>query len=103
MRIEFPELGDGYFVEIKDPNKLKWKEQKSLTQSFKEESLEASMEVAEKISIILIKSGHVCDEDNKPFTFPVTAESVGELPSQVIEEVAKKFAELKKVVSTEKN
>lgn len=95
MRIDFPELHDGAFVEIKDPKKLTWKEQKNITKAFTNESMEAQMEVAERIALALIKSGYLLDDENRPVTFPLTDETVQNLPAMVVETVTTKFAELK--------
>jgi hypothetical protein len=101
MRLEFKELGEGYFVEIKDPKKLKWKEQKAITAAFVDETLSSQLTVAERVAIALIKSGYMLDEDtNAPIQFPLNEESVGEVPSIVIEKVSAAFAESK---TAEKN
>jgi hypothetical protein len=91
MRIDFPQLGEGYFVEIKDPKKLKWKEKKEITKQYKEGDIPAQLDLSEYIAVVLIKSGYMLDEDKKPITFPLTADTVGDVPADVVEEVVKAF------------
>lgn len=95
MRIDFPELGDGQFVEIRDPKKLKWKEQKRISQALKDDSIDSQLDAAEKIALAVIKGGYLLDEDNRPISFPLNEQNILELPGVVIETVVSKFAELK--------
>lgn len=95
MRIDFPQLGNGQFVEILDPKKMSWRAQKELTAAMKDESIAAQLEVAELIAVALIKKGYVLDAHDEPVTFPLTEESLVRVPAIVIEEVAKKFAEVR--------
>lgn len=99
IRVDIPELGADQFVEIKDPKFLPWGVQKEITAmvSGKGSDVETSaqLDVAERIAMAIIKGGNVVDEDNVPFTFPLTEESVKLIPSVVIERVTTKFAELK--------
>lgn len=92
MRIELTELGEGQFVEIKNPKVLSWGQQKKITSAMKDESMESQLGVAEILVITLVKNGYVLDEENKPVTFPLTAENVDLLPALVIEKVAAAFA-----------
>jgi hypothetical protein len=92
MRIELTELGDGQFVEIRDPKTLSWGAQKAITATLKDNSIDAQLDVAEAISIRLIKSGHVLDELGAPLMFPLTVDSIGNAPATLIETVAKEFA-----------
>lgn len=103
MRIDLSErLGEGQFVEIRDPNKLTWGQQKSIASALSDDSLSGQLETAERIAIALIKGGYVLDADDKPVTFPLTEQNVGDVPGAVIEEVASAFAEAKKA-NTPKN
>lgn len=97
IRIEFPDLGDGQFVEIRDPKYLKWKEQKEISKTFDEQDMEAQLSATEKLALALIRNGYILDEENKPFQFPLNENTIQDLPAIVIEEVAKKYAELKGV------
>lgn len=102
MKIELHELGNGFHVDIKDPKRMSWKEQKQITASFKDESVSSQLDVAEQIAISLIKGGYLLDENDRPISFPLTAETVNDVPAVVIEKVASKFAELK-AENTSKN
>lgn len=95
MKIEFSELHEGAHVELKHPKKLSWKEQKAITVAFKDEDISSQLDVAERLAIALIKKGYILDADDKPVEFPLTEETVGNVPAVVIEEVTKKFAEIK--------
>jgi hypothetical protein len=93
MKIELTELGEGQFVEIKSPKTLSWGTQKKITSAMKDDSLASQLDVAEVLTITLVKGGYVLDENNQPITFPLTAESVELLPAVVIEKVAGAFAD----------
>lgn len=95
MRIDLSVLGEGQFVEIKDVNKMSWKQQKALTSAFKEDSIEAQLDVAELLAVSLVKGGYLLDVEDKPVSFPLTAESVGDVPASVVEKVAEAFAQAK--------
>lgn len=99
IKLEFADLGDGQYVEIKDPKRLKWGEQKSIVSAFKDESVSAQLDVAERIAIALVKNGYLLDDENRPIAFPLTAETVGNVPAVVIEVVSKAFADAKKEAS----
>jgi hypothetical protein len=100
MRIEFTEqLGDGQFVEIRDPRKMSWGQQKQITSALQDDTIYGQLETAERIAVAMVRSGYVLDADDKPVAFPLTAENVVGVPSVVIEEVAKKFAEIKAAVT----
>lgn len=104
IRIDLPELGDGQFVEIRDPKFLAWGVQKEITAAIMD-SKDAStqLDVAEKVTIALVKGGNVINEDGLAFSFPLNATSVREVPSLVIEKVSAKFAELKAQGTDRKN
>jgi hypothetical protein len=93
MKIELTELGEGQFVEIKNPKVLSWGQQKKITGAMKDESMESQLEVAEVLTTTLVKGGYVLDENNQPIAFPLTAESIDLLPAMVIEKVAAAFAD----------
>lgn len=95
VRIDFPELGEGQFVEIRDPKYLKWKEQKEIAKIFKDGDTGAELDASEKLVLSILKNGYILDEDNKPIQFPLDENSVQDLPSIVVEKVIQKFAELK--------
>lgn len=104
VRIDLPELGEGQYVEIREPKYLKWKEEKELSKlANAADDMEAQLTAAEKLALMIIKGGYILDEDNKPFQFPLDENSIQELPGIVIETVAKKFAELKNAGADQKN
>jgi hypothetical protein len=96
IRIELPELGDGFWVSIKHPNRLSWKEQKAITGAYGDGDVAAQLGVAERVAIAMIKEGYVLDDDNKPIQFPLTAETIDAVPAVVIEKATKAFADAKK-------
>jgi hypothetical protein len=96
IRIDFPELGEGQFVEIKDPKFLPWGLQKEITGIIMDKKeASAQLDIAEKVTVALVKSGNILNEDGVPFTFPLTASMIPNVPAIVIEKVSQKFAELK--------
>ncbi|MED1202565.1 hypothetical protein [Heyndrickxia acidicola] len=95
MRIDFNGLGEGQYVELKSFNRLKWAEQKAISEEIKEGDVSSQLAVAEKIAIYLIKGGYLLDDDNKQIVFPLTEETVGEVPAEVIEAVVRDFSESK--------
>ena len=105
IRINLPEMGEGQYIELKDPKFLSWGVQKEITSLVvgEEGKTSAQLDVAEKIAIALIKTGFVLDEDGNQVAFPLTAETVMNCPSPVIEAATTKFAELKGVGTDRKN
>lgn len=96
IRIELTEqLGDGQFIEIRDPRKLSWGAQKAITNTLGDGTTTEQVAAAEKMAISLISTGYVLDADNKPVDFPITAENIENVPAVVVEEVLKKFAALR--------
>lgn len=95
VRIHFPQLGEGQYIEMRDPKHLKWKEQKEISRLFKEDDTDSQLTATEKLALMLIKGGYILDEENRPVHFPLNEHTVQELPAMVIEEVVQKFAELK--------
>jgi hypothetical protein len=93
MKIELTELGEGQFVEIKNPKVLSWGQQKKITSAMKDDSMESQLDVAETLALTLVKGGYVLDENNAPIPFPLTAEGIDLLPAIVIEKVAGAFAD----------
>jgi hypothetical protein len=102
MKIELTELGEGQFVEIKNPKVLSWGQQKKITSAMKDESMASQLDVAEVLTLSLVKGGYVLDENNQPVAFPLTTESIEVLPALVIEKVAGAFAEAR-AEATSKN
>ena len=96
------QLGDGQFVDIRDPRLLPWGVQKKLQSSLKDQSMDSQIAFAESLTVELVKQANVSDEDGNPIQAPFTAESVANVPAAVIEAVALKFAEMRKV-TVEKN
>lgn len=92
-KLYFPELGHNQFVELRDMKKFSWKRKKAIIQAFKDESVNSQLDSTEMVAMMMIKSGYILDEDNQPISFPLNEESVGNLPSVVIEEVVKHFGE----------
>jgi hypothetical protein len=68
MKIELTELGEGQFVEIKNPKVLSWGQQKKITTAMKDDSLASQLDVAEVLTITLVKGGYVLDENDQPIT-----------------------------------
>lgn len=93
MKIELTELGEGQFVEIKNPKVLSWGQQKKITSAMKDDTMASQLDVAEVLTLSLVKSGYVLDENNVPINFPITAENIESLPAIVIEKVASAFAD----------
>lgn len=96
IRIEIEALGAGQYVEIRDPKFLPWGVQRDLASSLKGDSMDSQMEFAEKLAVKLIKGGNVLNEDGATVVFPLTSETVIDVPAVVIEAVGAKFAELRK-------
>lgn len=96
IRIDLTNLGENQYVEIRDPKFLSWGKQRELTQSLKDDSTESRMAFAEKLAVVLIRSGFVLDEDGNTIQFPLTDETVGNIPSLVVEAVGSTFADIRK-------
>jgi hypothetical protein len=96
IRIDLSELGEGQFIEMKDPKFLSWGVQKEITATVMDKKeASAQLDIAEKITIALVKTGNVFNEDGMPINFPLTAESIKDVPAAIIEKVSTKFAEFK--------
>jgi hypothetical protein len=93
MKIFLPELGEGQFIEIKNPKVLSWGQQKKITAAMKDDSIASQLDVAEVLTKSLVIGGYVLDEVNQPIAFPLTDETIENLPALVIEKVAGAFAE----------
>lgn len=100
MKIVLVELGEGQFIEIKNPKVLSWGQQKKITSAMKDDSLASQLDVAEILTMTLVKGGYVLDENNQPIAFPLTAESIELLPAIVIEKVAGAFADARSEVTS---
>lgn len=97
IRIELTEqLGEGQYVEIRNPKTLPWGEQKKLQLSLKDQSMESQVAFAEQLAISLAKNGNVADENGNPIQFPLTGESLNDVPGAVLDAIALKFADIKK-------
>jgi hypothetical protein len=94
-KIELTEIHEGAWIELKDVKRLSWKAQKEITSALVDESISSNLDVAERLSIALIKGGYLLDDENRPISFPLTPETIGNVPALVVEKVASKFAELK--------
>lgn len=88
-------LGEGQYVEIRNPKLLPWGEQRKLQSSLKDESIDSQVAFAEQLTVSLVKNGNVFDEENNPIQFPLNNDSVAKLPAVVVEAVAQKFAEVR--------
>lgn len=95
MRIELPELGSGQWVEVKDPKRLPWGKQKQIAAVIKENDVATGLDATELLTIALVKSGYILDENDKPIEFPLTKETIAEVPSIVVEKVSVIYAESK--------
>lgn len=85
IKIDLPELSDDQYVEMKAPKFLPWGVQKEITSLVTKESTESQLDVAEKLTVALIKSGNVLNEDGVPFVFPLNETTVKEIPAIIIE------------------
>ncbi|GEM_PF-6522994 len=104
IRVDIEALGDGQFVEIKEPKFLSWGLQKQITTIvLSDVSSSSQLDVAEMVAIAIIKSGNIEDEDGALLVFPLTEETVKTCPSVVIEAVTLKFSELKSAAVSRKN
>lgn len=96
IRIDLTEkLGEGQYVDIFDPKDLPWAEQKKLQSTMKDNSIESQGEFAEYLAIILTTNGNVFDWKGNAMVFPMTKESIGNIPAIVIEEIVKKYVEVR--------
>jgi hypothetical protein len=96
IKIDLSEqLGEGQYVEIRNPKVLPWGEQRKLQAALKDNSVESQIEFAEQLAVSLAKNGNVFDENGNPVTFPLTSESLANVPAPVIEAIAVKFAEIR--------
>jgi hypothetical protein len=100
MRIELSELGDGFWIEVKDPKRLPWGKQKQIASVVKENDVATGLDATELLTIALVKSGYVLDENDKPIDFPLTTENIVDVPSLVVEKVSEIYAESKKEVKS---
>lgn len=103
IRIDLPQLGEGQYVEMRDPKFLDWGTQKKITSAMANPTVDAQIGVAEQVALNLIKSGHVLNEDDVPFDFPLNEETVLKVPAIAIEAVTNKYIELKSVKVDRKN
>ena len=104
IRVDIEALGEGQFVEIIEPKYLPWGIQKQVTTIVIEKTTNsAQLDVAELVAIEIIKSGNIVKADGQLVTFPLTADTVKDCPSAVIEAVTMKFTELKSVKPDRKN
>lgn len=95
MRIDLPELGANQFVVMRDPNVLPWRVQRQLASYADKDDLDSKMQSAETLAVALLKDGNVLDWDGKRIPFPVTTETVGDLPAEVLVAVINKFGEMR--------
>lgn len=100
MKIELSELGEGQWVEIRDPKRISWGKQKQIAATVKENEISTQLDATELLAIALVKAGYVLDEDDKPIAFPLTQEKIIDVPSVVIEKVAAAYAESKAEVKS---
>ena len=97
-------MGEGQYVEMRDPKFLSWGVQKSITALVMDDAkTSAQLDVAERIAIAMIKTGFVLGEDDVQVVFPLTVETIKDCPAAVIEAVTLKFSEMKKVETDRKN
>lgn len=97
MRIELHELGTDQYVEIHDPMApLPWKVQRKLGLLHRdkngEPTDEAKLDMAEILTVALVKVGNVLDRDNKPIPFPLTNDTVGDVPGELVMAVLNAFS-----------
>jgi hypothetical protein len=92
MRIEFPELGHNQWIEIRDPKWMTWGEKKKFLEQGKDETIESQLNMADHIVLALVKNGHITNEHGQPIPFPLTKESLDQLPAIVVERISEEFA-----------
>lgn len=100
MRIELPELGEGQWIEMRDPKRLSWGKQKEIASTVKQDVISTQLDATELLAIALVKSGYVLDEDDKPIDFPLTKETISFVPSIVIEKISAEYANSKTEVKS---
>jgi len=72
IRVDIEALGDGQFVEIKEPKFLSWGLQKQITTIvLSDVSSSSQLDVAEMVAIAIIKSGNIEDEDGALLVLPI--------------------------------
>ncbi|WP_407310514.1 hypothetical protein [Desulfosporosinus sp. SB140] len=96
IKIDLSELGEGQYVEIKDPKIMPYGFQKQLQEKFKNDSIDSIFGGTEFAVLKLIKNGYVLDEDDNPIPFPINAESLLLLPMLAINTVMLKYGEIAK-------
>lgn len=95
MKIELSELGEGQWVEMRDPKRMSWGKQKEIAATVKEDEISTQLDATELLAIALVKAGYVLDEDDKPIAFPLTKETIANIPSIVIEKISGEYAKAK--------
>ncbi|MCZ8512402.1 hypothetical protein O9H85_08140 [Paenibacillus filicis] len=109
IKIDLSEqLGEGQYVEIRNPKILPWGLQKELAKAQTKNTIdnqidfETSLEINEKIVVALIKNLNVNDFDGQPIELPITNDTIDRLPVEVIVAVVKKFSEIRTQGTVEK-
>lgn len=100
MRIELPELGEGQWIEMRDPKRMSWGKQKQIAATVKENEISTQLDATELLAIALVKDGYILDEDDKPISFPLTKDTIANVPSIVIEKVSAEYAKAKTEVKS---
>lgn len=100
MKIELPELGEGQWVEIRDPKRMSWGKQKQIAATVKEKEIATQLDATELLAIALVKAGYFLDEDDKPVQIPLSLDNILNVPAVVIEKVAAAYAESKTEVKS---
>jgi hypothetical protein len=95
IRIDFPELGEGQYVEMRNPRVLSYGSQRKLASLGDFEELQTRMAIAGALATVLIVGGNVLDMDGNAVVFPVTETTVDDLPGEVVAAVLTKYSELK--------
>jgi hypothetical protein len=98
MRIELDELGEGQWIEVKDPKRLPWGKQKQIATIVKEGDVATGLDATEILVMSLVKKGYVLDDDDKPIDFPLDVENISRVPSFIIEKISEIFSASKKEI-----
>lgn len=111
MRIDFPELGDGQYVVLRDPKRsLPWGVQRKIgllpkakdDKGKEDVSEEGKFMLAEILTMALVKEAVLLDPDGKPIPLPLTEKTIGDVASEVIAAVLGAFGDSRKGEIVEK-
>lgn len=99
VRVDLPEEGNSFYVEIRDPMFLRWKEQRLLQQADGEESINYSTRLLK----FLVVGGNVTGDNGQQLNYPMEDNDVDELTNYAISQIMNKFKERVEEVQPTKN